>query len=306
MRGHVREGTGVTDQGGVAVRSARSRGRVDEWALVLAAEGLSPIVRPEEGAFVLFLPASQAAYSQQALEALAAYERENPPAPEREETTAEETRSSQAGTLAAVSLVVFFFVTGPRSPGNPWFQAGSADAERILAGESWRVVTALTLHADLAHVAANAVMGALLVNAVCGALGNGVGLAAVLLAGIGGNWVNALVHASFHSSVGASTAVFAALGLLCGPALSRRRRRGERGPRLLVPLGAGLGLIAMLGVGGVQTDIWAHLFGFAVGVFLGLPLAFTDPRMPGPPLQISCGALALAMTLGSWGLALRS
>ncbi len=67
-----------------------------------------------------------------------------------------------------------------------------------------------------------------------------------------------------------------------------------------------MGLIAMLGVGGVQTDIWAHLFGFAVGVCLGLPLAFSDPKMPGPSLQISCGALALAMTLGSWGLALRS
>ena len=185
-------------------------------------------------------------------------------------------------------------MTGHRALDNTWFQVGSAHAERILAGEPWRLATALTLHADLRHVAANAIMGALLVNAVCGTLGNGVGLAAVLLAGIGGNGINALVRPSFHSAVGASTAVFGALGLLCGPALSRRRRRGARGSRLLAPLGAGLGLIAMLGVGGERTDIWAHLLGFAVGVVLSLALAVIHPRRLGPPIQISYGALARA------------
>ncbi len=292
----------MTSESQVAVRTTRSRARADEWVLVLAAEGLSPSVHLEGGAFVLLLPARQVAG---ALDALSAYEHENPPPPEREDTTARETRRSQWGTLAAASLVVFFFVTGPRSPDNPWFQVGSADAERILAGEPWRVATALTLHADLAHVASNAVMGALLVNAVCGALGNGVGLAAVLLAGSGGNGINALVHETSHRSVGASTAVFAALGLLCGPALARLRSHGARGRRLLAPLGAGLGVIAMLGVGGVRTDIWAHLFGFAVGFLLGLPLARFDPRVPGRPAQIVFGALALAIVLSSWGLALQ-
>jgi membrane associated rhomboid family serine protease len=161
----------------------------------------------------------------------------------------------------------------------------------------------LTLHADVAHVAANAVMGAFLVNAVCATLGNGVGLAAVLLAGSGGNGINALLHATSHSSVGASTAVFAALGLLCGPAVSRLRRHGVRGRRLLAPLGAGLGVIAMLGVGGVRTDIWAHLFGFAVGFLLSLPLARIGPELPGRPVQIGCGAVVLAGLLGSWCLA---
>jgi membrane associated rhomboid family serine protease len=59
----------------------------------------------------------------------------------------------------------------------------------------------------------------------------------------------------------------------------------------------------MLGVGGVRTDIWAHLFGFAVGFLLGLPLARFDPGLPSRPVQIGCGALALASVLGSWGLA---
>jgi hypothetical protein len=43
-------------------------------------------------------------------------------------------------------------LTGPREPGAIWFDRGSASAQQILAGEVWRTVTALTLHADLAHV----------------------------------------------------------------------------------------------------------------------------------------------------------
>jgi membrane associated rhomboid family serine protease len=126
----------------------------------------------------------------------------------------------------------------------------------------------------------------------------------VLLAGIGGNWMNAAAHQAFHSSIGASTAVFGALGLLCGPAVVRRRRSGLRGRMLLTPLAAGLGLIAMLGVGGVRTDIWAHLFGFIAGVLLGLPLAMALTKPPGPVVQLVCGLAALAVTIGSWRLAL--
>lgn len=290
----------------VVLRSSPSKERADEWALVLAAEGLSPAVRGGGGTFSLWLPESQV---EPALAALAAYERENPPAPANMETEtgagteAEATLPSRAGTLLALALLLFFFVTGPRQPGNVWFSVGSADAERILSGETWRTVTALTLHADLAHVAANAIMGAILVNAVCGTLGGGLGLAAVLLAGTGGNALNALFQAPPHSSVGASTAVFAALGLLCGPALARRRRRGARGGRLMAPIAAGIGVIAMLGVGGPRTDLWAHLFGFAVGAALGLPWALRTTGRPGRGVQLACGTLAAVVLLGAWALA---
>ncbi len=290
----------MTHPDNVVLRTAGSRTRADEWALVLAAEGLSPSVRRERGVFAVRLPVSQV---EAATEALATYERENPPVPERDVTPAEQHRSSRAGTLVAAALLLFFLVSGPRDAGSPWFEAGSADAGRIVDGEFWRVVTALTLHSNIAHVAANAIMGAILVNAACAVLGNGLGLAAVLLAGAGGNWINAWMQPAVHSSVGASTAVFAALGLLCGPALSRLRTRGVRGGRLLAPLGAGLGVIAMLGVGGAQTDLWAHLFGFAVGVALGLPLAARAPRLRGLPIQLGCGALALATLLLSWSVA---
>ena len=51
-------------------------------------------------------------------------------------------------------------------------------------------------------------------TAVCWHLGPGVGLWLLLLAGAGGNAVTAAVHGSDHVSVGASTAIFGAIGIL--------------------------------------------------------------------------------------------
>jgi membrane associated rhomboid family serine protease len=81
--------------------------------------------------------------------------------------------------------------------------------ERVMAGEWWRAVTALTLHADAPHVGGNAVAIGVLMTAVCWHLGPGLGAWLLLLAGAAGNLLTAAVHGGGHSSVGASTAVFA-------------------------------------------------------------------------------------------------
>jgi hypothetical protein len=86
-----------------------------------------------------------------ASQALATYDQEN-----RDDTALDASLrlygETWIGALIAALLVSFFAVTGPREPGAIWFDRGSASAQQILAGEVWRTVTALTLHADLAHV----------------------------------------------------------------------------------------------------------------------------------------------------------
>jgi membrane associated rhomboid family serine protease len=203
----------------------------------------------------------------------------------------------------AGALVVFFFVTGARNPVVHWFEHGSADVERILHGELWRTVTALTLHADIGHVLANAIAGAVFLAAVSRALGPGLACALVLVVGAGGNYVNALFHSSFHVSVGASTSVFGAVGLLGGLGVVRRRRKGVRGRLAWMPIVAALALLAMLGTGGVRVDIWAHLFGFLVGGVMGVLVAFAVPRPPGRGVQWMLGGAALAVVLYCWTLA---
>jgi membrane associated rhomboid family serine protease len=281
-------------------RIAPSRRCADEWALVLVAEGLSPAVVREGDRFVLRVPARQ---EERAAQILAAYARENrspePPPPEP-------VVSGQlvAGVAISVALLAFFTVTGPWSDQTIWFERGAADSGRILRGEVWRSVTALSLHADFAHVLANAIAAALFVTAVCRSWGQGLGCTLVLAAGAGGNLLNACLRGGFHVAVGASTAVFGAVGILGGAGLVRRRRRGARGRRSWAPVAAALALLAMLGSAGERVDFGAHLLGLLVGGVLGTLVASALSRPPGALAQWSLATLAIASMLACWALAL--
>ena len=274
---------------------------------MLTAEGLSPSVQSGPEGFVLGVPIDEA---ERAADIISAYESEKRDQESRREQESQRepvpvaAGSVRAGLTVSAALLVFFFFTGPRNATVIWFERGSADAGRILLGELWRTVTALTLHADVAHVLANALFGALFLSAVCGTLGAGVGCALVLLAGAGGNLTNALFQSSHHVSVGASTAVFGAVGLLSGLGVARRRRQRSLRRHAWVPIGAGLAILAMLGTTGTRVDLWAHLFGLLVGGALGIPVGFALPRPPRPLVQWILGGAALMAILYCWGLAL--
>jgi len=126
----------------------------------------------------------------------------------------------------------------------------------------------------------------------------------VLAAGAGGNLLNACFRGGLHVSVGASTAVFAAVGILGGVGLVRRRRRGTRGRRSWAPVAAALALLAMLGTAGERVDFGAHLFGLLVGGVLGSLVALALSRPPGALVQWSLAAAAIASILLCWLLAL--
>ena len=265
---------------------------------MLASADLSPTVRRQREGFVLSVPADQA---EMAAAVLAAYESENAPRSQRERRVPP--ANLRASFSISAALAAFFLLTGSRNPAVRWFDRGSADAELILAGELWRAVTALTLHADHAHLLSNAIACALFLSVVCGALGAGVGSALVLLAGAGGNLANALLHGSHHVSVGASTAVFAAVGVLGSVGVVQRRRRGTVGRRAWLPIAAAFSLLAMLGMS-EHTDLWAHFFGFVAGCVVGPPVAIAF-RKPAPPaVQWALGGAALTVVVYCWSLAL--
>ena len=108
----------------------------------------------------------------------------------------------------------FLYATGPAAGGSMWFSHGRADALRLFS-EPWRMITALTLHADGQHVIGNAISGSIFGTMVARRIGPGGALFAILLSGIIGNTLNALHHLpDGHYSIGASTAVFGAVGML--------------------------------------------------------------------------------------------
>ena len=292
----------------VALQRSSRRDLVDEWALVLLSQGLHPGVRADAGAWVLSVPLEEAA---PAAASLAAYIHENP-APLHEDEAAEsaafataEAGGLQTSLVVGGALLLFFLVTGPRDPEVAWFAQGSADAAKLMGGELWRSVTALTLHADLLHVVSNAILGAVLLGALCGLLGSGVACTLVLLSGAIGNTLNAALQSPLHVSVGASTAVFGALGILAALGVIRRRTVGVRGKHAWIPVAAGLGLLAMLGTGGERVDLWAHLLGFAAGAGVGLAYAALRVPRPHDAVQRRLATLALASVGVCWLLALR-
>jgi membrane associated rhomboid family serine protease len=291
------------------LRTTASPTQAGDWALVLAAASIAHRVDEHDGQFALVIHDGDAAAAEQAL---AGFDDEGapeqqPPAPDR--------GWSPLGVICAIGFFAMLLVTGPRERGSVWFAAGTASADLIMRGAWWRAVTALTLHADVWHAVSNAVASLVFVTAVGRWLGVGLGALFMLLAGVGGNLLTAMRHRTDHLSIGASTATFAALGLVAGLQVARRMRLRNRPGYIWVPIGAALGLFAMIGVGGAwystsTVDYWAHLFGLGVGVLFGAGWAFAQLkrgwRAPGAVVQSLLAALTLGIIVGCWLLAFRS
>lgn len=190
---------------------------------------------------------------------------------------------------------------------------GVAESARIVFhAEWWRAATALTLHGDLAHFAANLAAGLLFAAFTLPQLGTGLTWLAIVLTGILGNLGNAWFYRSEpHLSVGASTAVFGALGLLvAGEFVERWRHPASRAWwQLVVPVGAGLGLLAFLGAGDEGqrlTDYMAHLFGFCAGCGLGGIAAFGRLRERTPRWVQRVSAFGAPLLLAiAWAFAVQ-
>ncbi|MBM9513667.1 rhomboid family intramembrane serine protease [Desulfogranum marinum] len=166
-------------------------------------------------------------------------------------------------------LAVFYWHTGGWYPDNPWFETGAIDSRKILfENQWWRLVTALTLHADIVHLVGNCLIGANIILLLSRAVGYGLCWFMVLMAGAVGNWINIVVRDQPHLSVGFSTAVFAAIGILAGIRLRSGQKTSLK--HYLLPLGAGAALLALLGSSGPSTDIGAHFFGFLSGILTGV------------------------------------
>ncbi len=259
-------------------RQRLSKRKLHNWALVLQARQIPCRTEQHQANRQLLVPT---AHFEAACEELRVYEEENrnwpPPLPV--EQPQQENTATTIWVLIALGL--FHILTqqqitlfGHRPV--DWYALGNAHAGKILDGQWWRLVTALTLHSGGIHLFGNIVVGGIFITRLCRDLGSGLGWSLVLAGGVLGNLANAIVQNPDHRSIGASTAVFAAVGLLA--ALNSIRYRHNLRHRWPLPVAAALGLLALLGAGGENTDIGAHLFGFIFGIGLGLVTGFFTDR----------------------------
>lgn len=280
--------------------------RIGLWALVLESRAIPWRIGADGTRMQLFVPVALHAAAREELRLFEAENRDWPPSAPPIPPLAE----NILATLSVLLLIATFYnVTlldlGRIGLATPdWTDLGAAQAGKIVAGEWWRPVTALTLHADGVHLLSNLAVGAIFIVPLCREFGSGLAWSLIIGAGAVGNLVNAWLQPSAHSSIGASTAVFGAVGILAASNLLRHRT--ERRGRRLLPVAAALALLALLGTGGKNTDLGAHLFGFIVGTGLGLGTERLAGRYGRPARRVNA-LLALAcivLVLASWWRAL--
>lgn len=263
----------------VAVGVYPERGDAWQRGLVVLAMGLPCWIVATEAGHELRVPA--AADLGAVRHQLASYERESaawPPFSPRPAPGPRRFRPPLSPLFWVLSIFVAFRVQLGEAA-LP--EAALLDGERVFAhGEWWRVGTALWLHADLGHLVSNAgsgllVFAAWLHTARRPVLGWGLLGAASLLGNLA---AVALHHGEPYRSLGASTAVFAGLGLLTGAAVrrvltadgaGRGAGRARRWRGFAAPLFSGLVVLGLLGAGEAHVDVLAHATGFVAGLLLG-------------------------------------
>ncbi len=275
-------------------------------ALVLDARSIPCQVVNSDGIWQVRVPPEHIDLANQQLKR---YEEENrgwppPPPPDRPRISAGFSTLSVLVLLATFHNLTGLPVTGPGALPIDWGELGSARAAYILDGQWWRLVTSLTLHADLSHLLGNLAFGGVFVLLLCQEICPGPAWTLILTSGAIGNLLNALFQSPAHRSVGASTAVFGAVGILGAISMVRYRHHLER--RWPVPVAAALALLAILGTEGKNTDLGAHLFGFLAGAALGVATETLIIRQgfPGRRLNILTALLSGLVILYAWFRAL--
>ncbi|MBT8137895.1 MAG: rhomboid family intramembrane serine protease [Gammaproteobacteria bacterium] len=272
-----------------------------EHALVLHALNLPYEIIQLDGFYALAVDSSLA---DEARRQLALYEKENrgwPP-------VLKQLPRVSGGVVGAMCymtlLLVLHWMSNAPAFGFDWYVEGRVDGRLMRAGEWFRAVTALMLHADAAHLAGNAVIGAIFGMFLGQLIGQGFGWGLILAGGALGNIVNVLLQHPIHRAVGASTAVFAALGVLTAYTWMHRRDSRFHAAYRIAPLISGAVLLAYLGTGDERTDIVAHLTGFAAGMGGGIIAAqLPQDWLHDDRRQLIAGLVTPGVCLLAWMLA---
>lgn len=284
------------------VFESRNRQSCRDRALVLAAAQIPHQMIDDGMSAALVVPAE---FSVSAVEQLRLYDDENPPLRRQpaKKIDYQDAVPGIAGYVFVISIVAW--LAGYSAFGHNWFESGRVDGTLIRNGEWWRTITALSLHSGVGHLVGNLVFGVLFGLFAGRLLGSGVAWLAIVVAAASGNAANTLLLESTHRSVGASTAVFAALGLVAGFVWRGKLMAQDRWSYRFGPIVGGLALLMYTGTGGPNTDIGAHLLGFVGGFLFGMLLIALGPVPTDRRSQTVAGALALLIVTSSWLVALQ-
>ena len=267
-----------------------------DWSLVLASQGIEHVLDHSEAAgWSLMVDEAQ---HLPALAAIRQYRLENRRWPWQKAIPRTDEVFDWLAAVWVLLTFVFYWLSDQRAAVG---EAGMVDGAAVAAGQWWRLFTATLLHANIAHLGANAGFGLLLLGLAMGRYGTGLGLLGAFVAGVGGNIVSWLVRGSGFHGLGASGVVMGALGLITIQSFDHSHNRSQTFRIVLAGMAAGLMLFVLLGVS-PGTDVVAHFGGFVVGLAMGLLLR-VFPRSFAA--NVTAAVLFVLLILWTWWLALR-
>lgn len=291
------------DDDWTVVFESNSRLACNDRALVLISLNIPNEILTNNMGYTLIVPRD---VSEKAKYEIWQYDTENQPIKRQKPRLVPEFQNALPGIVAYVVVIcVVAWLAGESALNRNWVSVGRVDGELIRQGEWWRTLTALTLHSGFRHLAGNIGFGALFGLLAGRLFGSGLTWLCVLMASGLANAINTLLLISSHRSIGASTAVFAALGLVAGFVWRAKLMAQDRWSYRLGPIVGGIALLAYTGTGGPDTDIGAHLAGFVCGFGFGMLLTLLRNIPSTRSFQLICGATAIAILATSWIIALR-
>lgn len=272
-----------------------------EYSLVLEARGIEHETEQDQSSWILSVPAGM---RHRAYEELSRYSVERGVRRSVPEVIQPHSGGAIGVFLYVLILLLTAYCAGNATFGADWLTLGSLDAG--VRGEWWRAVTALTLHLDQEHLLGNVLFGAVAGIAASRLLGPGIAWASILGAAALANYAEILITPITHRAVGASTAVFAALGMLSGMAWRQRLTLRERLWYRWAPLIAGICLLTLLGAGSAHVDVLGHALGFLFGLGVGWIFVRTGvSNNREPRVQVIAGLGAVLLVCAAWVFALR-
>ena len=152
-------------------------------------------------------------------------------------------------------------------------QLGIKDGTLIRAGQLWRLITPVFLHASIIHIAFNMYALFIFGRGIEARYGHGRFMLLYFLSGYAGNVMSFLL--TVNPSLGASTAIFGLIAAEGVFIIQNRKLLKDRGTRSLMNLLYIAGVNLLIGFTTTGVDNWGHIGGLLGGVLFAW---FGGPR----------------------------
>ncbi len=267
-----------------------------DWSLVLASQGIEAEILNEEDSWQLGVAESE---HDRALHSIKLYRAENRGWKWQQKLPGSDLLFHWGSLFWVIGIIwLYSWSSGAREP------LGLMNNKAVAEGEWWRLFTAVTMHGDLGHLAANVTTGVVLLGLAMARYGAGFALFTAYLAGAGGNLAGYIFYDHTHRGLGASGMVMGALGLLAVQPFVFQTRKFIAAQIIFRSFLAGAFMLMLLGTA-PGTDILAHFGGFVFGALFGVLLNFLPARRePSITDKICLAAVPIAVIL-TWASALR-